>query len=229
MKRLNAHERDEKVVKEHIRKVQEVLTPTAAGAVLVSGSDTSSNPTWVGGFPKVLAAGTATDDATLDIALDTWSATYDVMKFFLWNLQPAVDGDFLEILFSDDGGATFEGDAADYACVNVGAQVTGTTETAQMHGDDSDAFITVGVDNFGSAAGELVSAEFTIFDPAGARRTHVHWQIAYWDNDATSAWNCDAGSATFLATTGVTDIRFVMSTGNIATCSYKLVGFTNAV
>jgi hypothetical protein len=178
------------------------------------------------GGSVVLASGTIAAAATLDFALDTWSGSFKVFRIFLSGVRSDSDGDVLFILFSGDGGSTFEADAADYAYIMHGCQVTGTTESITALGDDSDAQIYVGQDNFGNAANELSSVELTIFDPAATQRTFVHYVTGYWDNDATSAWNVDIASGCALAATASTDIRFDWTTGSFATSGrYTLVGY----
>jgi hypothetical protein len=170
-----------------------------------------------------LDSGSVSAAATLDVALDTWSANFNVFKLYLWNIDTSADCN-IRLTFSDDGGVAFEADAADYGWVVNGCAVTGTAEDAfKVFGDDSDAFINCSYDLFDAATTNAGSMEITIYDPAATVGTHVQWIIGYWDDEATKSWNWDAGSGMALTASAYTDVRVQLSTGTFS-CEYTLVG-----
>jgi hypothetical protein len=169
----------------------------------------------------VLAAGTASGVAALDLALDT--AGYSAFSSFeirLSGIVPATDGSSLFLRVSDDSGSTFEADASDYAWVRTDAALSSTPSVSPTgDGADSEIELTPGL---GNAADELSSLTITIRDPAATQVTHFNWS-GLFTNTTTVRFNIWGGGAS-LAAAAVTDIRLIMSAGNL-TCKYTLVGF----
>jgi hypothetical protein len=170
-----------------------------------------------------LDSGSVSGAATLDLALDTWSANFNVFKLYLWNIDTSGDAG-IQLRFSDDGGVAFEADAADYAWITNGGAVTGTTEDAfAVFGDDSDSFINCTYDLLDAATTNAGAMEITIYDPAATVGTHVTWSMGYWDNEATKSWGVNNGAGLALTASAYTDVRVLVSTGTFS-CEYTLIG-----
>lgn len=164
----------------------------------------------------VVAHGSVSGGSSLDLALDTWSQ-FSVFKLYIRNLTVATDNVALNVQFSDDGGDTFEGDAADYAWHYAAASGTSTLTAS---GDVSDSVIELR-NALGNAAGESSDFELTIFSPASSDRTRITWDGVFSVTDGSL--RVTFGGAEALVAGASTDIRLIASSGNIS-CDYTLVG-----
>jgi hypothetical protein len=190
-----------------------VTGPT--GPTGVTGATGPTGPT---GSVAVLASGTLSSQATLDIPVDTYT-TYKTFKLYLYSVMPVTDGAFPWIRVSDDGGATFEADAADYGWELDGSVSAGTGFAG---GDVSDSEIQLESGGVGNARGEGCGWEITILNPAGSGTTRFHW-VGHVINTAGGLANIMGAGRTLVAGAS-TDIRFMFSTGNISSGGWSLVG-----
>jgi hypothetical protein len=160
-----------------------------------------------------LAEGTIDDQATLDIPLDaTGYSNFNVFKIF-FRASPATDNVSLYMRYSDDGGATFEADAADYSWFY---QAGGGSSS-----DVSDSEIEMKA-AIGNASGEGVTAEVTIYDPAVNSQCLANWSLTI--RNTTGAADFSFGCGTSLVAAVTTDVRLLFSSGNIAGARWSLVG-----
>lgn len=170
------------------------------------------------GGMQLLAEGTVSAAATLDIALDAFP-DYQNFKLFVTELVPQTDGTTIYVRASVDGGANFLAGASDYAWMYRGANMA-TSVTQFLSGDDADTKISIGGDA-GTAANETHEHEITIFDPHDTRYSRLSWHGSKRGPDGTR-WSFN-GAAEILSTSAKTDIRLLMSSGNI-NLKYKLYG-----
>lgn len=167
----------------------------------------------------VLGSGTASGVAALDLALDGFTQ-FKSFELRLSGIVPATDGSGLFLRISDDGGSTFEADASDYSWVRTDAALS-TTPSVSPTGDGADSEIEL-TPGLGNATNELASLTITICDPAVAQFTHFDWR-GLFTNTSGTRFNIWGGGAS-LAAVAVTDVRLIMSSGNL-TCKYTLVGY----
>src|SRR3990167_846884 len=185
-KRINLYERDPKVVNQTIQQIQQ------------QGDQNS-----------ILSSGAlATNAPTLSLAMSTFPQC-KIFKLYLYSIMPETDATIPWLRFSDDGGATYEADAADYGW-DFDGSVTGT---AIDTGDASDSEIELS-DAVGNATGEGCGFEITILNPAGAGTTRCHWNGHRVDGSGVFAHITGAGRA--LVAGGSTHVRFLFSTDDIA-------------
>lgn len=167
----------------------------------------------------VLATGTVTNAAALDLALDTYTQ-FPTFMLIVRDAVPQTDGVNAYLRFSDDGGATFEADASDYAwsrytlANSAGASVS---ESA----DNADAQIELG-GSVGNATNESGTYEIVINNAHTSSFTRV--RAIQCSTNASGTQNYGTGGGQALWATAATDVRFLFSSGNIVSATYTLIG-----
>jgi hypothetical protein len=152
---------------------------------------------------------TFSNTATLDIDLTPYTA-YKLIKVHFHNVVPANDAASLWMRFSDDGGATFEADAADYIWNENYSGLSGTFDIQ----DTSDSEITLGSVSIGSTTYEQIPyLELTIVNPHASNFTTAYWHGYVYSTDGIAYHVQGNGSA--LVSGVSTDVRFLFSSGNI--------------
>lgn len=171
----------------------------------------------------VLATGTVTNQTSLDLPLDTTGYSNFRLFKLIVEFIPLTDTTVLYLRFSDDGGATFEADASDYgwAWNLTNDTATGSGADAVPVGDAADSEIHLSGNSVGNATGEGGVAEILIHNPASAAPTHVTWSLNY--RTAAGAFSNMTGGGIFFGVLAATDVRLLMSSGNI-TATYTLMG-----
>jgi hypothetical protein len=168
----------------------------------------------------VIASGLIASASSLDLALDGHTQ-YKTFKLILRDIVPASDGATPGIRGSDDGGGTFEADASDYKWVVFHTEMaTANNDFSFGDGADSRIELSIGV---GSSAGEFCNFEITLDNPQGTTLS----KLFKWEGFATSTAGehfAVTGTGMFLSAAAMTDIRFLFSSGNIASGSYTLIG-----
>lgn len=182
-----------------------------------------------GGLKNFLMAGdgktlldtqTASSSATLDFTTGI-NSTYDHYTLECGDIVPATDNVDLQMLISDDGGSTWEADAADYKWDNL---IYGNGNTsATGAGDLSDPFIRI-VTGLGSDTAESGHLKLEFWNPdLTTNSKRFIWDMVY-AGQASSANFRVSGSAMSVATTAINGIQLKMSSGNIEAGFCKLYG-----
>jgi hypothetical protein len=184
-----------------------------------SGSDGNKVALWRLSGMVVLASGTLSNQATLDIPLDTTGySNFRNFKLILNSLLPATDAANLFMRVSDDGGSTFEADASDYAWVyNSTNLASGPSLTIAGDGADSEIEIFGTVDNV-----EACNVEISIYNPAANAKLWATWAGNFVSGAGTLVDVTGSGRSLVSAVT--TDIRILFSSGNIASGFWTLIG-----
>jgi hypothetical protein len=169
----------------------------------------------------VLASGTISAAATLDIALDGLTQ-FKSFRLILRDIVPATDGAFPWARVSDDGGSTFEADASDYAW-GYNEDELASVESKTFTGDGADSEIQLS-GAVGSTSPEHCSFIIDFQNPHGTTLSKEFTWTGF-KLDASAAKFGVTGSGLFVATDDITDIRFLFSTGNITSGSYTLIGY----
>jgi hypothetical protein len=169
----------------------------------------------------VLAKGTFSSTATLDHAFDASGySNFKVFKLILVDVAPATDAAIPILRMSDDGGSTFEADASDYRwCRWVVDEATATGELAFGDGADTAMVLTGSV---GNATNENLGLEVTLYGMNRAGLVHA-CAFGYRVREDGIVTMVNSASATVVSAT-YTDMRFMFSTGNIASGSYTILG-----
>lgn len=158
----------------------------------------------------VVANGTVSGAGSLDLALDY--APFRMFKLYIYDLVPQTDATIPYLRFSDDGGASFEADAADYDWAN----------SVAIDSSDSEIELTSTV-LVGNATDEAAEIEITIYNPGGSSRTRIFATMTFNRSDTGALSNISCIAQTLWGGPA-TDIRLLMSSGNLS-CGYTLVGF----
>jgi hypothetical protein len=174
-------------------------------------SSDGSDPTWSTPTMRVLATGSASGAAGIDVPLDASGySSYTIFKLYIREGTVATDNVQMWVRLSDDGGATFEADVADYTWFDFEGGGSAAT--------DSEIILSGGI---GNAAGEGFNVELTIYNPAAAARTRIVASGMRMNTSGVAVVMCSCGST--LVSAASTDIRVLASSGNISG-NWTLVG-----
>lgn len=199
-------------------------------AVGTSGQLLQSNgaaaPTWVAassGALTLLSTVTASNSATVDVET-TFDSTYDVYVIVANNVLPATDAAVLHSLLKVNG--TYQTSNYEYLAARIQpttANVFGSTVST------SDTKIIVGDAAAGTTNLALGGNYFTmqVYNPAGTtNRKIINWDGSNIRPDGNSHNLIRLiGNGVYTGgTQALTGVRFEMSTGNIASGSFRLYG-----
>lgn len=197
-------------------KWDELVLGSAGQTLRSNGTDAG----WAGGA-VLLNTATASTSATIDFTLPSGYFAYVVM---ISHLAPVTDNAAVWLRTSTDGGSTYDSGASDYIWMFLYTADSALT-TAQASGDAADAqFILAG--NVGNSTNETFSAEVLIMDPSASKPCTIFWDGHYATGTPNHVQNRGWGRR--YAAADVNAIRFVMSTGNIASGAFRLYGLGNA-
>lgn len=166
-----------------------------------------------GGTLVPISKTTAISDAAIDIDLTGGYNAY-VVRFD--TVAPAIDIVNLLMRTSTDGGTTFDSGAGNYAWFYAWGV------PAFSHADSTSATsITLAV-QLGNSTNENLCGQITIYPANGARWTLIHGLTTYVSRDPLmmGTWNAAAREDS----TAVDAVRFLMSSGNIASGDFHLYG-----
>ncbi len=169
-----------------------------------------------------LATATASASATVDFTL-TSPANSDFAAYLveLAHVAPASDAVELWLRTSTDGGSTYESSAGNYRHGSFQFNSSGSA----VGGSTSDTEIAL-VANQGNAANEHLSLWLVLHRPSAAQYGTIHWNG--FATDATGVLIGRIGAGQRIAAADVDAIRFLFSTGNIASGEFRLYGIPNA-
>ena len=139
-------------------------------------------------------------------------------------ILPAADDTMLYLLVSDDAGVSFEADAGDYKwganliAVGAGAAVVGSASATQIVLTSD-----ISAGKIGTTAGENgYCGEIYFSSPDIATRHQFQFTASYMDASARLATITGAGIET--GGLAIDGLRFIMSSGNIASGTIRLYG-----
>ena len=176
-------------------------------------------PTNIGrtGGMQLLATGTVSSAATLDIVLTSYTA-YKGIVVYLGNFRPATDDTFLWMRLSTDGGSSYN--TTGYANAGFGFAATGYPDSGAGFADTANIKLSLGV---GNATSEGYSGIITLLNQTStAYFPKVIHSGALTDQTGGLYFNIGVGQ---FGTARDTDaIRFLFSSGNIASGGYSIFG-----
>ncbi len=163
--------------------------------------------------------------ATIDVI--NLSSDYFVYKFIWWGLQPTTDQVHFWIRTSSTNGSTWDGGGTNYAWVNHAVSME-TSPDHDVQGDNSDSRIEVVGDDsethfLGNDANEDTDWEFTLFNPSGTEYTKLKWEGLFVHQFSSVRFH-SIGAGVRLEAAAVNGVRFLMSTGNIASGTLWVYG-----
>lgn len=188
-----------------------------AGQVLRSNAGATA-PVWQDPVSEVIAAGTASAVATLDI---TWTAAnYNFVEVKISNMLPATDAVTARIRLTDDGGTTWHDGPTDYTYDTFNRNA-GNVET---NGADSDR-INLTWFSVGNDTGEPgVSGDIRLFGTNDSgNKTMIVIDDVY--GNSNGGLEPQKVGAMLNMTTVVDGVRLFFSSGNIANIRYKVIGY----
>lgn len=167
---------------------------------------------------RLLESQSASSVAQIDFALDSYPE-YTYFKIIGSNIVPASDAVNMTMRVSTDGGTVFDSGASAYRFAG-----TGTAAGAITNIDITGTLIRLNSTGaqLGTGTAELFNFEMLIPRPAVASYLTIQWTA--FGYDATPhpfTLNCSGQRAASQVTT---DVRFAMSTGNIASGEFRLIG-----
>jgi hypothetical protein len=169
----------------------------------------------------LLATKTASASATLSFT-EFNNAIYRRYEFDLEFIKPATDNVALSLRFSTNGGSTYDSGASDYTWGVNGTTASSTTSDASIA--SSQIILTHASLGVGNAAAEYgVTGRVEIVGaPQTAVSTEALWQLNYWRETGTqSRIN---GGGTRAAAQDTAAVRFVFTSGNIASGTIRMFG-----
>lgn len=184
----------------------------ASGGLVLLGSYTASNATSVD-------IGSGLD---LDAAID---GTYDEYVLTIISLVPDTDGAIPYLRTSTNAGSSFDAGASDYDWGVYGRGAGGTAINDDSAGATQISLIydTTGTGQMGNASAESGSLNLHIFDPSNAAKyTLFKWEMAYIAEYGGII--AQGGGGSRLSAGDVDAVRFLMSSGNIASGTFHLYG-----
>ena len=189
--------------------------PAWASAATAVGT---SIPTLVtAGGLQLLTSGNAAG-ATLDIALTSFTG-YRGIKILLIGITPQTDGAELYARYSSDGGGTFDATGYSYG-YGLNAE-GGHFPKGSSSANQIEMF-----ENVGSAATEGLNAAVELLGQTStARWTQMFYSGSAVDSQATPVFAQVSGGGTRRTAQDTDAIRFLFSTGNIASGTYAVYGY----
>lgn len=170
----------------------------------------------------LISTASASNVATVDFtsSIDT---TYDTYMFTYSKVVPSTDNARLQLLTSSNGGSSFDTGATDYLYANSYAS-SNAGHAASVSGSANSMYLTPlganGVESSSSLGG--VSGVMYIHRTSGANYTRMTFHSHFSE---FSGWVCNCvGGGARKSTTAANAIRFLFSTGNIASGEFKLYG-----
>lgn len=195
------------------------------------GKRLNLEPTVAQGASLVLISSTtASTSATIDFTSGI-DSIYDEYEIHLVNVIPATDDVNLWMRTDADAGASF--DASDYLYSGTGTSSAGTTLNYSPGTVQAQIVInsTATGGSLDNGAGSGLCGVIKLFTPAStAVRKKFQWQVSYQNNEAGANHIANvSGSGAYTGTTALINaVRFLMSTGNIASGSFYLYGIKKA-
>ena len=194
-------------------------TKVMTAARVKSSIDTFSGWTFI-------SAQDASSSATIDFT--GLGSTYDAYEVRFSGVKPATDDVQLWVRIGTGAGPTYQSGASDYAYqfsyVNTGSSAdVGSNSAAQM------LLCTSGAGSgMGNASGEHGSGFLQFDDPENATDFLLFRHQMSYLNTSTALTAVIGGGGKYNSATAVTAIRFMMSSGNIASGHFVLYGLRRA-
>jgi hypothetical protein len=166
-----------------------------------------------------ISSTTASSSATVDFT--DLSSTYLMYMAVLAYVTPATDLAELWLRMDENNGASFDAGASDYRYGSQRLLDNSATSTIQSAGA---AQIEIATD-VGNGGAEACAGRLFIYNPIGSAGKYpfIDWYIPATDGSGFSRINLGSGIKT-TNSAGINAIRFMFSTGNIATGIFTLYG-----
>ena len=193
--------------------------PDETGSILTSSSSIASSqlPTDAKGFVLLNSVTATSGDADVSFTLDT--TNYDDFKIIISNLLAATTSSALQLRYSTDNGSSYASTSS-YARSSIGRRHAGSTDVESSNAD-SVGQITVSESIMGADAGETYGVECTLI---GASTDYAKLIATTSGKNTVGNMAFTLAAIQFQNTSPITNIKFFLSAGNIATGTFKLYG-----
>jgi hypothetical protein len=177
------------------------------------------------GNPRGILTPIATTLASTSATIDFTGLTSAFTKYtvLIHDLVPATDNVYLQMRVGTGGGPTWQSGASAYS---YGYRLQGPTNGGDggsgADADGTSIHLTRPSNGISSSGGLL--AEITIANPSGASLNKLINYVVGYNQTAAAGVAHITGSAFFGSATAVTAIRFLVSSGNITSGTFQLLG-----
>lgn len=189
-----------------------------ASSVIGNSTNATATPTAVS-VPLIMASGTASAQATLDINLSSYTAQFSMIEIQLTNVVPATNAAILEARLSTDG--------TTFAATGYKWNFTYAVAAAPGGQDDAGASDTTTIHLTGSSSSTATQAIQVNLRIANPNSTSFFPNVQfvstrYNDSPATAV---AIGFGTITTAQATKGIRLLFSSGNITTATYRVIGY----
>jgi hypothetical protein len=197
---------------------------TSGQVLQTNGSGTLSFATPASGALVYISTQTASNSATINFT--GISSTYDVYAIQIVKALPATDGAVLRMRTSTNNGSSYDAGASDYDYIqSIGILSSGSYASGNTGSTDS--FIRISY-SLGNASNELgFNGWIYLWKPSDA----TYFSVGYSGNgvdDSGQIFVVDQGLGRRLSAADVDAVRFLMSSGNITSGTFRLYGVANS-
>ena len=168
----------------------------------------------------------STQEASSSAAIDFTGLgdTYDHYELVVSNAKPATDDVVANIRVGTGGGPTYQSSGYTWAV----AGTVGAGPTALTNGSTSDTLIQMAsataANGVGNASGESWSGTIKFNNPEASNLFSLYYQAVY-NRAADGIVYVVSGAGSYNSVSAVTAIRFLFSSGNIASGRFTLYGY----
>jgi hypothetical protein len=207
------------------------LSAVAYGLLSATNSSVPSVPALVGGGLELLYSQDASASATIDFTANDhpriFSGEFDTLLFELTAVKPSTDDVYLAARIGTGAGPTFQATGYEWGAsligiaglANDGSTTSGIT-TLMVVGR------TGAVNGIGNAAGEYLAGRLWLTNPAGSDYPSIRFDGVYIRADGVG--NGISAFGRYGSALAITGLRFLMSSGNIASGTFRVFGVKDA-
>lgn len=200
----------------------QVVAPGTNGNVLTSNGTTWTSAAPAGGAWTFISSQTASSSAT--ISFTGIGSTYDVYAIQLVRVVPDATFLFLQLLTSTDNGSTYASSGYSVVTQKLDGTAPGYSGTAQSYINlTPSSSLTAG--NVSDTASVGVSGWVYLWKPSQAAESTITYDLIV-KQQTTYYRVCGAAAQT--ASADVDAVRFLFSSGNISTGTFRIYGIKNS-
>jgi hypothetical protein len=168
---------------------------------------------------ELLSVQSASNSATIDFVLTSYLSQFRALQVVVTDMVPGTDNTEFEMRTSTNGGSPYDATPGDYHWGYTVAQASGASADA---GSTGNSFISLG-SSIGNTSGRSWNGEVTIYNPTGSSVNKVVKVDSIYTTSAGTVRRLVGGGAR-VVTADIDAIRFLMSSGNIASDTFALYG-----
>lgn len=191
--------------------------------ILYGLSSVSGGATAAGGVFTLVEAHTASSSTEVDFT--QISSTYDEYLFEFENVLPATNSVGLQMQVSTNGGSSYD-TGSNYRYANYLVNDTGSFSTNSVASSSATSIILASSTLNNTSANGGVSGWIKLFNPGNASQ-HKNITGQTTSLYADGNWYTAMTGGAYKSTTAVNAVRFLMSSGNVASGTIRMYGISN--